>query len=123
MRLWVLTAVVAFAAAVALAGCGGSSGGGGSAGGSGGSRQAITASQCQQIRSVITDLELFVGGQGLDYVKDAATVDRLASTVAFPSSVSDSYKTWQGAVDQVASAMKKVGVKPKTRRFLRRWTS
>jgi hypothetical protein len=97
---------------VALAGCGGSSGGGGSASASGGGTHAITAGECQQIRSVIGDLESLVAGGGLDYVKDAATVDRLGATVSFPSSVSHSYETWQEAIDKLATGLKEAGVKP-----------
>jgi hypothetical protein len=100
------------AATVTLTGCGGSSGGGGSASETNGGKHAITARECQSIRSVFDDLESFVAGTGLDYVNDAATVDRLGSTIAFPDTVSDSYKTWQDAIDKIASTMKDVGVKP-----------
>jgi hypothetical protein len=96
-------------ATVVLAGCGGSSS---SSGSGGGGRHAITASECQRIRLVMDDLESFVTGGGLDYIKDTATIDNFGDTVAFPSTVSDSYTTWQGAVDKIASAMKDVGVKP-----------
>src|SRR5262245_43256009 len=106
-----IPAIAAFAATATLAGCGGSSGGAGG-GSSSSDKHAITASECQSIRSVLDDLESFVAGGGLDYVNDAAKVDKLGDTVAFPDSVADSYKTWQDAVDKIASEMKDVGVKP-----------
>jgi hypothetical protein len=52
---------------------------------------------------VIDDFQSFaVGLGGLDYVKDAATVDKLGNTVEFPDAVSDSYGTWQDAIDKIS---------------------
>ena len=115
MRASLLSIVLigALATSVALTGCGGSSGGGGSAAGGNGGKHAITASECQSIQSVFDDLQSFAAGLGgLDYVKHAATVDKVGSTVEFPDSVSDSYEKWQDAIDKIAATMNDVGVKP-----------